>query len=101
MQLQRMIELSMTTSCGSLKQTDLHLSTLGCQKMVFVKNVGLGCYWFSSLLQEFFSRPLGFSPSTKKHSKFQFEWETVDKRSHLVECLLLNSHLLIPICLLI
>lgn len=45
-----------------------------------------------SLTPRIFLQALRFSFFNKNQlSKFQFEWETVDKRSHLLECPLLNS----------
>ena len=57
-------------------------------------HVGWVCSWFSSLPREFFFGSSGFPPSAKKpHSKSQFDLETVDKKSHLVEYpLLLKYH---------
>ena len=44
---------------------------------------------------------LQFFPLHKKqHSKFQFNWETVDRKSHLLDCPLLN-HLSILIIIII
>ena len=57
-------------------------------------HVGWVSCWFFSLLKEFFSGSFQFSSLHKnQHSKFQFDLETVGKKSHLVECPLLNSHL--------
>ena len=53
------------------------------------------CCWFSSLRRGFFSRSSGSSPPLRhenQHSKFQFDLEIVDKKSHLVKYPLRNSH---------
>ena len=47
---------------------------------------GWVCCWFSSLLQGFFAGYSSFPPSTKTNiSKFQFNLETVEERSHSVD----------------
>ena len=47
------------------------------------------CSWFSSLHEEFFSTiPLILPPPQKP--TFQFNLKTVDKKSHFVECPMLN-----------
>ena len=52
--------------------------------------VGFCC--FTSLLR-FFLRVLQLSfPPVKQHSKFYFDLETVDNKSHHVDCPLPNSH---------
>ena len=48
------------------------------------------CCWFSSLYEGFFSTiPLILPPPQKP--TFQFNLKTVDKKSHFVECPMLNS----------
>ena len=59
---------------------------------------GITCGLSLSLVPVFAARvflwPLQFSSlHQNQHSKFQFDLEIVDKKNHLVECLLLNSHL--------
>ena len=67
-----------------------------------VSHVGGSCFWFLSLLPEFFTGSSGFLHSTKnQHSKFQFDLETADKKSHFVDCTLLNSHHLLLLLLLL
>ena len=52
---------------------------------------GCVCCLFLSLLQGFFLGFSSFPPSTKnQHSKFQIDMETLDKKSQLVKCPLLN-----------
>ena len=54
-------------------------------------HLGLVFSWFSSSLQKVFLRSSSFPLSTKNQlSKFQFDLETAGKKSHLVECPLLN-----------
>ena len=52
----------------------------------------------SSLLQGLFSGPPVFLSLQKQHSKFQFELETGDKISQLVECPLLSCHCYVYYC---
>lgn len=47
--------------------------------LVLALRVFIQVFWFSSLHQN-------------KHSKFRFVLETVDRKSYLMECTLLNSH---------
>ena len=48
------------------------------------------CYWISSLLQRFFFRFTIFLLHKNQHSKFQFNPEKGDKKSHFIECPLVN-----------
>ena len=48
MQLQRMLELSMTSSCGILKQTDLHQHLRVSKKLFLFKIVN--CKYFDKFL---------------------------------------------------
>ena len=45
--------------------------------------------------------PVFFPPQKNQHSKFQFDLETADKKSHFVDCTLLNSHHLLLLLLLL
>ena len=48
------------------------------------------CLWISSLLQGFFFRFTIFLLHKNQHSKFQFNPEKGDKKSHFMECPLVN-----------
>ena len=63
-----------------------HLPLTAVVQVLFpdlASHVGWGCYWFSMLLWGFSLGPPVFLPSQKL--AFQFDLETVVRKSHLVE----------------
>ena len=65
MSFRKLIDLKGNRNGTVVRALAFHHCGLGFIPKPHSPHVGLGCYWFSSLLQEFFSRPSGFPPSTK------------------------------------
>ena len=95
------VEVSINRDGAVVRTRASHCCGLGS-----VPRPGFTCWWKLFLILVFaprvFHRVLRFSPLHKnQRSKFQFDLETADEKSHFVDCTLPNSHHLLLLLLLL